>query len=67
MRAPSAAIVRRSSAVRDAARVITKLEATIAMLNRENDKVAQRVVLLTIVCAVGAVGQVILAAMALCR
>ena len=46
------------------ARTITKLEETIATLNRENDKVATRVLWLTFICAGGTIAQVIIA---LCR
>lgn len=49
------------------ARIIAKLETTIATLNSENGKVATRVVWLTVVCAVGAVGQVVIAAIVLFR
>ena len=49
------------------ANTIKTLESTIATLNSENGKVATRVVWLTVVCAVGAMAQVIIAAISMCR
>ncbi len=46
------------------ARTISTLETTIAQLNRENDRVARRVLWLTFICAGGTLAQVIIA---LCR